>query len=196
MVRVVTSAAIDNDVRGGMDTFLRRVAGALMLDAGIYEDVEADGGAMLQSMLVVVLASLAAGLGATGLYDTPATLRVFAGGSVLALITWLSWAMLTMQIGSRILPTRRTDVTLGQMLRTLGFAAAPGLIQAFAVFPYMQRPIFGLATVWTLAASVIAVRHALDYESNWRALAVCVIAWAVALGIAIVLGMLSGPVLS
>jgi hypothetical protein len=177
-----------------MDTFLRRVAGALMLDAGIYEDVEADTGATFQSMAVVVLASLAAGLGATGIYDAAETLRVFVGFTVLALITWFCWAMLTMQIGSKILPTRRTDVTLGQLLRTLGFAASPGLLQAFAVFPYMQRPIFALAIVWTIAASVIAVRHALDYETNARALAVCAVAWILALGIAFVLGMLSGPV--
>ena len=179
-----------------MGTFLRRIACAIMLDAAIYEDVEADSSATFQSFAVVVLSSLAAGFGATGLYDTPATLRFFVVGSVLALITWGCWALLTLQVGSRILPTRRTDVNVGQLLRTLGFAASPGLFQVFAVLPYMQRPVFALSMVWTLAASVIAVRHALDYESTARAFAVCAIAWTLALAIVFVLGIISGPVLS
>jgi hypothetical protein len=56
-------------------TFLRRLVGAAMLDAAIYEDVEADPKAIVQAMLVVVLSSVAAGIGATGLYDTAETLK-------------------------------------------------------------------------------------------------------------------------
>ena len=36
--------------------------------------------------------------------------------------------------------------------------------------------IFG---IWMLAATVIAVRQALDYNSTWRAVAVCLIGWLV-----------------
>jgi hypothetical protein len=172
------------------------LVGAAMLDAATYEDVEADKAATFQSMAVVVLSSLAAGVGATGLYDTPATLRFFGLASTLALITWACWALLTLQVGSRLLPSRRTEVNVGQLLRTLGFAAAPGLIQVFAVLPNMQRPVFALSMTWTLAASVVAVRQALDYENTARALAVCAIAWTLAFAIVLVLGIVSGPVLS
>ena len=177
-------------------TFLRRLIGAAMLDAATYEEVEADPTATFQSLMVVVLASLAAGIGATGLYDTPATVRFFAVASVIALLTWASWALLTLQVGARILPARETEADIGQMLRTLGFAAAPGLIEAFAVLPGMTVPVFGIAIAWTIAASVVAVRQALDYSSMGRALAVCALGWFLAFVFVFVLGIVFGPTLA
>ena len=176
--------------------FLRRLIGAAMLDAGIYEDIEADTTATFQSLLVVLLASLAAGVGATGLYDTQRTLAFFAVASVLALLTWASWALLTLQIGARILPTKETDASIGQLLRTLGFSAAPGLILVFAVLPRMTAPVFILAIAWTIAASVVAVRHALDYSSWGRALAVCALGWFLAFTFVVVLSLLFAPPVS
>ena len=46
-----------------MSTFTQRMIGAAKLDVDIYEEVEADGSAMGQAMTVVVLSSLAAGVG-------------------------------------------------------------------------------------------------------------------------------------
>src|ERR1700682_1099319 len=56
------------------NTFVRRLVGAAMLNAGTYEEVEADRSAMPQALGVVVLASLAAGIGAKGLSGGAATL--------------------------------------------------------------------------------------------------------------------------
>jgi Yip1 domain len=172
--------------------FLRRLIGAAMLDAGIYEDVEADQSATLQSLIVVVLASLAAGIGATGLYDTPATVRFFAVASVVALLTWSTWAVVTLQLGARVLPARQTSADMGQLLRTLGFSAAPALILVFAVLPRMQTPVFVIAIAWTIVASVVAVRHALDYESAGRAVAVCALGWLLTFIFVAVIGMVFG----
>jgi Yip1 domain len=177
-------------------TFLRRTIGAAMFDSATYEEVERDQSATAQSMLVVVLSSVAAGVGATGLYDAGETIRFVAVASVLALLTWGSWALLTLQIGTRILPARETSADVGQLLRVLGFAAAPGLIQVFAVFPGMLMPVFLVAIGWTIAASVVAVRHALDYSSLGRAVAVCALGWLLAFTFLIVLGMVFGPALS
>ena len=44
-------------------TFLRRVVGACRLDPDVYEEIEADRGALAQSLGVVVLSSLGAGIG-------------------------------------------------------------------------------------------------------------------------------------
>ena len=176
--------------------FLRRLVGAAMLDAGIYEEVEADPAATFQSLIVVVLASLAAGIGATGLYDTTRTLTFFGVASVLALLTWASWALLTLQVGARILPTKETDANIGQLLRTLGFSAAPSLLLVFAVLPGMTTPVFVVAITWMIAASVIAVRHALDYPSIGRAFAVCALGWLLAFIFFVVVGVAFGPVVS
>jgi hypothetical protein len=176
--------------------FFRRLVGAAMLNAATYEEVEADGTATSQALAVVVLSSLAAGIGARAWNGSSATLAFFASASVIALLTWATWALVTFEIGSRLLPTPDTHVDPGELLRTLGFAAAPGLIQVFAVLPGAMLPVFALAIVWALAASVVAVRQALDYTSTARALAVCGLGSILSLAIAAVLGLIFGPTLS
>jgi len=164
-----------------------------MLDSATYEDVEADRSATPQALVVVVLSSLAAGIGTYG--GSPKTLTYFVNASVIALMMWAAFALLTFEVGARILPTAETRADVGQLLRTLGFAAAPGLIQVLGVLPGALVPVFTLAILWALAASVVAVRQALDYTSTARALAVCGLGLLLALIIAVPLGLLfSRPV--
>lgn len=177
-------------------TFLHRLVGAAALDAATYEEVEADRSATPQALAIVVLSSLAAGIGAKGLSGGPATLTFFAGASVIALMAWATWALVMFEIGGRILPTKDTSVDVGELLRTLGFAATPGLIQFLGILPGVMIPAFTLAIVWTIAATVVAVRQALDYTSTGRAIAVCMLGWIVSLSFAIVLGLVFGPTLS
>jgi hypothetical protein len=177
-------------------TFVRRLVGAAMLDVATYEEVEADRAATSQALAIVVVSSLAAGIGARGLSGGSATLAFFASASVIALLAWAGWALVMFEIGSRLLPTPDTRVDPGELLRTLGFAAPPGLIQVFAVFPGAIVPVFTLAIVWALAASVVAVRQALDYTSSVRALAVCGLGGILSLAVVLVFGLLFGPTLS
>jgi hypothetical protein len=167
-----------------------------MFDAATYEDVEADRGATPQALAIILFSSLAAGIGARGSSGAAATLSFFATASVMALITWVAFALLTFEIGARILPSADTRADVGELLRTLGFAATPGLIQVFGVFPGATVPVFTLAIAWALAASVVAVRQALDYTSTGRAVAVCGLGLLLSLVIALVLGLVFGPTLS
>ena len=178
------------------DTFVHRLVGAAMLDADTYEEVEADRSATAQALAVVVFSSLAASVGAKGWNGGRETLAFFAGAGVIALIAWAAFALVTFEIGGRLLPTPETRVDVGELLRTLGFATAPGLIQVFGVLPGVTTPVFVLAIVWTLAASVVAVRQALDYTSTARALAVCALGSFLSLIVAVVLGLVFGPTLS
>jgi hypothetical protein len=177
-----------------MALFAYRLFGAAMLDPGVYEGIEADRSATRQALATVLLSSLAAGVGAAGWHGpSPMVLLVF---SAIALLTWVTWAMLMFQIGARLLPGRDTETSLDELMRTIGFAAAPGLLQVFAVFPRMGMPVFVLAWAWMFAATVTAVRQALDYHSTVRTLAVCGIAAALAVALAFGLGVVFGPVLS
>ena len=168
--------------------------GAAMLDRSMYEGIEADRSITGQAAAAVVLSSLAAGFGAGGWFT--GDLRMFATVSTLALITWVAWAVLMHQIGTRMLPEPQTRATLGELLRTVGFAAAPGLFQVFAAFPVVTIPVFAVTVTWMFVAMVIAVRHALDYTSSWRALAVCGLASSLVVVVAFVLGVLFGPTVS
>jgi hypothetical protein len=176
--------------------FIRRLIGAALLNAATYEEVEADRGATPQALAIVVFSSLAAAIGSHSSSGGPATLTFFATASVIALVTWAAFALITFQIGGRILPTAETRVDVGELLRTLGFAATPGLLQILGIFPGLTVPVFTVAIIWTLAASIVAVRQALDYTSTSRALAVCGLGLLVSFAVALILGLILGPTLS
>ena len=85
---------------------------------------------------------------------------------------------------------------VGELLRTIGFSSAPGLLRVFGVVPDLALPVFALTTAWMLVAMVVAVRQALDYESTWRAVGVCTLGLAFALIIALAFGLFLGPSVS
>jgi hypothetical protein len=176
------------------NTFLQRLIGAAALDAAIYEEVEADQSAIGQALVVVVLSSLAAGFGASGFGLSSIANIGFI--TVLALMAWMAWALITFEIGARLMAQPQTRVDVGQMMRTIGFAATPGLIRVLGVIPGVTIPAFVIAAVWMLAAMIVAVRQALDFTSTARAIAVCVWGWLLAGAIAIAIGLLFGPTLS
>lgn len=173
--------------------FINRMIRAAMLDASLYEEVEADRGARFQAAAVVLLASLAAGIGLNGTRGP--SIRTFLTFTALALVTWVAWATLVAELGGRLLREPQTDSSAAELRRTVGFAAAPGLFQVFAAMPGMVWPVFGVTTIWMIAAMVVGVRQALDYRKTGRAVAVCVTALALALAVAVVIAVvLTTPV--
>jgi len=182
------------DTPTASNSFLQRLIGAAALDAAIYEEVEADPSAMTQALVVVVLSSLAAGIGASGMGGTSISNIGFI--SAAALLTWAAWALITFEIGSRLLPEPQTRVDVGQLMRTIGFSAAPGMLRVFGAIPGVTLPAFAIAAVWMLVAMIVAVRQALDYTSTRRAIGVCLVGWLLVGAVAIALGLLFGPTLS
>ena len=156
-----------------MANFQDRIIRAAKLDVHLYEEVEADKGAMGQAMAVVVLSSIAGGIG------TPAGLGLggILIGTIAALVAWYIWAFLTYLIGTKLLPEPQTKADVGELLRTIGFSSSPGLIRVLGIIPFLRGLVFLAAGVWMLVAMVIAVRQALDYQSTLRAVGVCIIGW-------------------
>jgi hypothetical protein len=171
-----------------------RLIGALALDPMTYEEVEADRSATGQALLVVVLSSVGAGIGARGLGSGSLPSMVFI--CALSLLVWASWALLTYQIGVRIMPESETRSDVGELLRTIGFSAAPGMLRIFGIVPGAAIPAFAITAVWMLAAMIVAVRQALDYKSTARAIAVCGLGWVLAIAITVGLGLVFGPTVS
>jgi hypothetical protein len=174
--------------------FAMRLIGALAIDPVIYEEVEADRTATGQALLVVVLSSLSAGIGAFGWGTGSLRGVLFITG--LALLSWATWAVITFQIGTRLMPETETRADVGQLLRTIGFSAAPGMLRIFGIVPGATLPAFVITAIWMLVAMVVAVRQALDYKSTARAVAVCGFGWALSIGIAVVLQLFFGPTVS
>jgi hypothetical protein len=158
-----------------MTNFKDRIIRAAKLDVNLYEEVEADKGAMGQAMGVVVLSSIAAGVGSIERGGIGGLLI----GTIVALIAWYVWAYLTYFIGTKLLPEPQTKADHGELLRTIGFSSSPGLIRVLGIIPGLRAVVFLVASIWMLVAMIIAVRQALDYESTLRAVGVCVIGWII-----------------
>ena len=166
-----------------MASMVNRMFRAAKLDAQLYEEVEADKGSLRQAMGVVVLSSIAAGVGSGGVEG----FAEFFIGTVGALIGWVIWAALTYFIGTKILPEPTTRADVGELLRTIGFSSSPGLIRVFGLVPGVAGIVFLVSGVWMLAAMIIAVRQALDYQSTFRAVGVCAISYIIHLVVLLLL---------
>ncbi len=172
-----------------MTPFVSRMIRASMLDVNLYEEVEADKTAMTQAVGVVALSSLAGGIG----FMQQAGLTGLVIGTVGSLIGWYVWALLTYLIGTKLLPESQTQADHGELLRTIGFSSAPGMLRIFGIIPGLGTIVNFIASVWMLVAMVIAVRQALDYHSTYRAVGVCLIGWVVqAIIFSVVISLLGG----
>jgi hypothetical protein len=168
---------------------VRRMGRAARLDADLYEEVEHDRSATPQAFAVVLCASVAAGIGS---FHNGGWAGI--GWSAVAwLVGWYAWARTTWWIGTRLLPGPETDADTGELLRTLGFSSSPGVLLALALFEPLAGAIFVLCALWMLACMVTAVRQALDYSGNLRAIAVCAIGFPVYAAILGATLLLLGP---
>lgn len=170
-----------------MANFTQRVIGALKLQVPIYEEVEADKGATGQALAIVMLSSVATGLGVS----RTSSFAALTAGALAALLGWFIWAGLTYLIGARILPEPQTQSDIGELMRTTGFASAPALFHLLARLPLIGSYVSFAVSVWMLVAMVIAVRQALDYKSTARAVGVCLCGFLVYVTMAAFLSNLS-----
>ena len=168
--------------------FVNRIIRACKLDVSLYEEVEADKSATFQAALVVILSSLAAGVGALSLGASN-----FLMAPILSLISWYIWAYLIYFIGAKLFPEVNTKADHGQLLRTIGFSSAPGLIRIFGFTPELMSITFIGGGIWMFIAMIVAVRQALDYQSTWRAIGVVVIGFLVQAIVLIMLIRIFGP---
>ena len=171
-----------------MASFTERMMGAAKLDVHTYEEVEADTTAMGQAMGVVVLSAVAAGIGTAGRGGAMGVLGVSVG----ALIGWFIWAGLTYLIGTKVLPEPQTKSDMGELLRTIGFSASPGIARVLGIIPFLGPLIMFAASIWMLVAMVVAVRQALDYRSTGRAVGVCLIGFIAYLAVVIMVRVVFG----
>ena len=155
-----------------INIFLNRVFRAIKIDIDLYEEVEKDKSATLQAGIVVVLSSLAAGVGALQMGASN-----FLIAPILSLLSWYVWAYVIYFVGVKLFGGANTKSNHGELLRTIGFSSAPGLIRIFGVTPDLMTVTFIGSAFWMLACMVVAVKSALDYDSLLKSFGVVVVAW-------------------
>ena len=155
-----------------------RMLGAARLKAETYEDVESDGGATIQALLIVIVVTIASFVGRllSGGGDID-VVRALIEGLVLGVAGWAIWALVTWMVGATILKTPETEADWGQLARGLGFAQTPKLLYVFVFVPYVGGVIGLVAFIWSFACMIVAVRQSLDYTSTLRAFFVILISF-------------------
>lgn len=161
---------------------LDRIIGVLKLDANVYEEIEADENATSQAAIVVAVVAIVGGLISGGI-------SAVMGGSFLgsfltqlltAFFSWLIWSAVTYFVGTSLFGGK---ATMGEMLRVLGFAQAPGILGII--------PVCGsfVGWVWTLACTFIAIRQGLDLD-NSKAAMTAVVAFIAVIIVSFVIGLI------
>jgi Yip1 domain len=158
----------------------------MSLKASTFQEVEHDQTAMGQAVGVIVLAAVSTGLG-----------NVFWGGLsgivtgiITSLIAYAAWALVVWLVGTRVMPDPATKADFPETFRTIGFAAAPGILGIVTIIPILGWLILFVIWIWQIAAMVIAVREVLDYTDTIKAVIVVVIGWVAYMIVAMLMGMM------
>jgi hypothetical protein len=159
-----TDPPVDNSLQS-------RMIRAARLDPALYDEVKADPNALPQAAAVVLLASVATGIG-FGQGD----LRLIILGVLFALLGWYLTAYLSWFIGTRLLPEPEGEsrATPAELLRAIGFSNSPGIVRLLAAVPDLALIVIAATTVWMLCATVVAIRQGLALRSTARAVGVYV----------------------
>ena len=168
---------------GGSRSLVSRMIGAAMLDIGTYEEVEHDSSATGQAAIVVAIVAVCAAIGHVG--DG-------GGGAISALISafvgWLVWSGVTYVIGDKVFGG---TATWGELLRTLGFAQAPGVLYILGIIPILGGLVSFFVWIWLLVTGIVAIRQALDFSTG-KAILTALLGLAAYIGVAIIFGILGG----
>ena len=151
--------------------YFERLKKAIFLDVAFYEEVEKDKKFNDQALMTVVFVSVVQGLMIAGF--APIAL---VQGILGSLVRFLFWAFFIAFVGTRILPEPETESNTGELIRTLGFAYAPGLLVVLKIFPVINIFVDPMVVILQLAAMTIAVRQALDFNSTVT-VGVCIVAF-------------------
>jgi hypothetical protein len=157
----------------GDRSLVSRMMRAARAETHLYEEVERDVDATSQAALVVLIVAIASGIGAIGIGDGIGGL-IF--GVISAFVGWIVWSFVTYWVGKTIFKTHETRVTLGEMLRALGFARAPGVLNILGIIPILGWFVWPIVWVWSVILGVIAIRQAMDFSTG-RAIATGLVAF-------------------
>ncbi len=145
-------------------SFLQRLIGAATFRISVYEEVEHDNTATGQAAAVVGLVAVAAAIGGAA-----GGIGAAVAGIAAAYIGWALWSGTCYLVGVQLFDGK---ADWGELLRTIGFAQAPGVL---LLFGFMLTPGTGGLLklgvyMWMVGTVFVAIRQALDFSTG-RALA-------------------------
>lgn len=166
-----------------------RMVRAALLDIGLYEEVERDVKATGQAFQVILIVAIASGIGRSISYLFPfhpgLAVSGLVGGIVATIIGWLIWSFIAFWVGTNIF---KGTASYGELLRTIGFANSPRVLEVFLFFPLIGGLIGAIVWLWALVAGVIAIRQALDFDTG-SAIRTAIVGWIVMVALNLLLSL-------
>ncbi len=165
---------------------IQRMIGAALFNRHTYEEIEADQGALGQAVVVVLLVTLCGIIGGIigGLFEGESLgLGILLGiisGFVFGVVRWAIWVSVMYLVGGKMLRTGHTETTWSEVGRVVGFAYSPGVLSLFTFVPVVGGLFWLVGFVWQVAAVVVAVRQAMDFQSTGRAIGVVLLSAVIA----------------
>ncbi len=164
-------------------SLVQRMMGAAMLNAATYEEVEADRTATGQAAMVVGIVAVATAIGAIG--DGASGI---IAGLLSAFLGWIVWSAITYFVGTKLFGG---TADMGEMLRTIGFAQSPGVLNILGIIPILGGLVRFAVLIWILVAAVVAIRQALDFDTG-KAVGTALVGAVAYFAIMMVVGLVFG----
>jgi hypothetical protein len=146
---------------------IRKMIGASKLDINLYDEVESNPDVTKEAFLAVLLVSISTGIGMIGISGSIGIIT----GLVSSIIAWVLWSVIIYVIGVRGFG-HSSD--LGELLRCLGFAYSPGILNIFMLLPFIGHFVPYVTSIWVFLTFIVAIRQALDCETS-RAILISVL---------------------
>jgi len=170
-----------------------RVVRAAMLDVELYEEVEADSSLTQEALMVVVLVSIASGIGSflvslIGGGGIGAAVISLIIAVVMGVLGYYIWAYITYWVGTKVFDG---TADVGELLRTLGYASGPRALGVLAFIPCLGALVGLAGAIWALVTGVVAVRQALDFDTT-KAILTVIVGWVIVFVITLVVAAVLG----
>ncbi len=165
---------------------LKRAIRVVKLEQPVYREIARDANATKEAAVVVAVVALASGIGA--LSDSVGAVIVAV---LAAFIGWVVFAAMTYFFGKNIFGAPNTQVDVESLLRTQGYAQAPGVLAFFGFIPVLGWIAAFIGGVWAIITAVVAIRETLVIGTG-RAILVGIVA-AIASGLVVgTIGLIFG----
>lgn len=137
---------------------IRRMIGASKLDINVYDEVETNPDATKDAFLAVLIVAIGNGIGMISISGLTGILT----GLIFSILAWVLWSLIIYVIGVKGFG-HSSD--LGELLRCLGFAYSPGVLNIFIILPFIGDFVPYITSIWVFVTFVVAIRQALDCET-------------------------------
>ncbi len=167
-------------------SILDRAQSVSMLHLPVYRVIQRDPKATKEAAIVVAVVAVASAIGNVG--DEGSRILVSLIGAFLG---WLVLSGMTYFFGTNIFGTPTTQVNMESLLRTLGYAQAPGVLAIFGIIPLFGWMLVLVGGLWSVVTAVVAIRETL-HLSTLRAVLIAILAVIATTLVTGILGLLLG----